>query len=286
MIQVGTVKEIWRYPVKGMGGEQLQVSHLGEQGLNGDRQWALRDSARAEIQSCKARPQLLRCSARYRTSADGHVDVLFPDGFTLGSDDPEIHRQLTRLTGQRSTLESLRPAHDIDFYRRHKRDDGVWLDELKATFTREPGEPLPDFLNDVPQSVADFVSAPGSFFLVTPLHLVTTATLGFLRTKNTGADWDARRFRPNILIETAADLIGLAEQDWVGHRLVIGPTTLDCVMTTPRCGAVTRAQAAFDADTSILRTVVCEASQNVGVYGMTVLSGEIKVGDPVQLGGL
>jgi uncharacterized protein YcbX len=73
------------------------------------------------------------------------------------------------------------------------------------------------------------------------------------------------------------------EQDWIGRRLVIGTASLDCVGTTPRCGAITRAQADFDADTGLLRTVVREADQNVGVYGETGVAGRVRVGDAVLL---
>jgi uncharacterized protein YcbX len=282
MVTVGRIKAIWRYPVKGMAGEPLDTCSVGEQGISGDRTWALRDVAREEVQSCKTRPQLLTCSARAREAGDGQVEITLPDGSTLGSDHGQIHERLSALTGKASTLEPLRPASDADFYRRHKRDDHTWFKELAATFDREPGEPLPDFdLSN--QDFADFVSRPGSFFLVTPIHLVTTATLKHLEGLNPQGDWDARRFRPNFLIESDAAYTGLTEQDWVGRRLVIGGAAMDCVGTTPRCGAITRPQRDFAADTGILRTVVKEAQQNVGVYGETVMSGTVRVGDTVCL---
>lgn len=286
MRKVGTIKEIWRYPVKGMAGETLDGCTLDKTGLSGDRIWALRDSARREIQSCKFRPELLLCSARCRggdsTGPGDQVDVLFPDGSVLGSDSTEIHTLLSALTGHASTLEPLRPDSDLDFYRRHKLDDHTWLAELKATFDREAGEPLPDF-SQLPQSAVDFVAMPGTFFLVTPFHLVTTATLDHLTALHPQSDWDARRFRPNVVIETEPGAEGLVEQAWVGHRIVLGQATLDCAGTTPRCGAITRAQRDFGADKSMLRTVVKEADQNVGVYGLVANAGELRLGDPVYV---
>jgi uncharacterized protein len=73
------------------------------------------------------------------------------------------------------------------------------------------------------------------------------------------------------------------EQDWVSKRLVIGDAIIDCVGATPRCGAVTRAQPEFAADKTILRTIVKDANQNVGVYAMIANGGNIRVGDPVFL---
>jgi len=286
MLKVGTIKEIWRYPVKGMAGESMESCGLGEMGLNGDRIRALRDTARREIQSCKFRPELLLCSARCRsgdsTDPGDQVEVLFPDGTVLGSDSTEIHAKLSQLTGHASTLEPLHPAPDLDFYRRHKRDDHSWLEELKATFDREPGEPLPA-LDQLPQEAIDFVSVLGTFFLVAPVHMVTTATLSHLKYLLPHSDWDARRFRPNVVIETEPGADGLVEQGWIGKQLILGDTIVDCTDTTPRCGAVTRAQRDFGTDKSILRTIVKEADQNVGLYGTITNSGNLHIGDDVYI---
>lgn len=281
MEKVGTIKEIWRYPVKGMAGEQVASSSIGANGVQGDRTWAMRDVKRKEIQSCKFRPQLLQCVAR--ANDDGKtVSVTFPDGTTLRSDDGAIHARLSSLTGYESTLEPLRPETDAEFYRRHKPAQGTWIDELATTFDREPGEPLPDFTH-IPPILVDHVSVPGTFFLVVPMHVVTTATLRHLQSLNAGGNWDRRRFRPNLVIETDPAISGLAEQEWVGKKLVIGNLAIDCVGGTPRCGAVTRAQPDFGPDTSILRTIVREADQNVGAYGLVVQPGTIRPGDPVYL---
>ncbi len=286
MIKVGTVKQIWRYPVKGMAGESLNDCHLGEMGLEGDRLWAIRDVARQEIQSCKFRPQLLRCLARTRdpekSETHDQVDIQLPDGQVVGSDDPQIHDLISELIGHTSTLESLRPLSELDFYRRHKEDDHTWLEELKATFDREEGEPLPD-LDSLPPAAVDFVSVPGTFFLVTPFHLLTTATLKHMQQLNPEADWDVQRFRPNLVVETLPGMEGLVEQAWVNQKLHIGKAIIECNGTTPRCGAVTRSQQALESDTSILRTIVKKADQNLGVYGAIKQSAAIRLGDEIFL---
>ena len=279
-MKLGTIKEIWRYPVKGMAGESVERCGIGAWGLEGDRVWALRDTAREEIQSCKFRPELLLCNASSRSGEDdGHVDVQFPGGDTLGSDDAAIHDRLSALVGQESTLEMLRPLEELNFYRRYKRGEQTWLEELKATFAREPGEPYPD-LEGMPQQGQDFVTIPGTFFLVSPLHIVTTATMEHLKGLLPGADWDMRRFRPNIVIETVTD-DGLVEQGWLGKQIVIGEALVECAETAPRCGAVTRRQRDFEFDASMLRTIVTEADQNLGIYGNFRRAGTLRVGDPV-----
>lgn len=281
-MEIGSVQALWRYPVKGMAGETVPACEIGAQGIPGDRIWALRDVARREIQSCKTRPELLRCVARLRAGDAGPVEITLPDGTTLASDDVSVNAALTALVGRESTLEALRPASDYDFFRRYKRDPHSWVDELAATFEREPGEPLPD-LSLLPPPLVDCVAMPGSFFLVTPLHLVTTASLVHLKSLQPEADWDPRRFRPNLMIDTVPGLEGLVEQSWIGRRLHVGAAVFDCVGATPRCGAVTRAQAGFGADSSLLRTIVREADQNVGVYAMSAVAGKVTVGDRIYL---
>lgn len=286
MVKVGTIKEIWRYPVKGMAGEPLQQCHLSKQGLAGDRIWAVRDVLRQEIQSCKFRPELLSCIAKCRDenkyATGDQVDITFPDGKVIGSDERVIDQLLSELTGHKSTLEMLREIQEIDFYRRYKKDDHTWLEELKATFERQDGEPLPDFDN-LPQSAKDFVTLPGTFFLVTPFHFITSSTLAHMKTLNPDVDWAIARFRPNVVIETLPSLDGLVEQGWLGKNLIIGESTVNCNATTPRCGAVTKGQQNLETNTEILRTIVKKTEQNLGAYGAILKSGNLQVGDDVFL---
>ena len=282
MKSLGTVKEIWRYPVKGMAGEKVEQCNISALGLKGDRNWALRDIARQEIQSCKFRPELLLCGATSReNSADPHVDITFPDGTTLGSDDPSINQSLSELVGHESSLERLELNTDPSFFRRYQGAQQGWLEELKGTFTREGSEPYPD-LSDLPEEVEAYVTVPGSFFLVSPFHIITTATLAYCRQKLPEADWSIQRFRPNLIIDTGSQTTGLLEQSWIDKRITIANLAVDCTGTTPRCGAITRAQQGLPFDKSMLRTVIKEAQQNLGIYGSIVETGLIRVGDSIE----
>jgi len=281
--QVGMVKEMWRYPVKGMAGESVEASDVSAAGIGGDRLWAVRDTQRKELQSCKFRPELLQCAAKYSDFPKSRaVEVRFPDGIRLKNTDHSIDQTLSALLGHASTLEALPSAPTSNFFKRFKPDADSWLNELKATFDREPGEPLPD-LDGLPEVARDNVTLPGSFFLVAPIHIMTTASLKYLRERMPESDWDVRRFRPNLLIECEPGMEGLVEQAWVKQCLTISTIKINCTETAPRCGAVTRVQNGLPVDKSILRVIVKEADQNVGIYGQTEQSGWIKVGDPVYL---
>lgn len=288
MQKVGTIQSIWRYPVKGMAGESLEACHLRASGLLGDRTWAVQDLKRAEIQSCKFRPDLLRCRARQRLDSQGNlsgtVDICFPNGEVLTSDDPLVHQHISSTLGHASALQPLRPfTEDPAFYRRHKTDDQSWLNELKATFAREPGEPLPD-LDNLPEVMQEYVALPGTFFLVSPLHLLTSASLQHMQHINSAADWHVERFRPNLVIETLPGMQGLVEQRWIGKQITLGDIRIHASGTAPRCGAVTRAQAQLQQDTGILRSIVREADQNLGIYAAIEGEGLLRVGDEVFVG--
>ena len=63
---VGSVAELWRFPVKSMRGERLEQAELMERGLVGDRAYALIDVDTGKVVSAKSVrlfPDLLGCRA-------------------------------------------------------------------------------------------------------------------------------------------------------------------------------------------------------------------------------
>src|SRR5688572_18517863 len=86
MTTVGRVEEIWRYPVKSMGGQTVPSAELGPLGIPHDRRWALRNLDSGKIVSGKI-PKLGRALLPLRTSLDeasGVVRVADEDGTDLG----------------------------------------------------------------------------------------------------------------------------------------------------------------------------------------------------------
>jgi uncharacterized protein YcbX len=280
MKNVGKIQSIWRYPVKGMAGESLVEAEISEAGIVGDRLLAVQDVKRREIQSCKFRPQLLRCKAALEATdrKQCRVNVNFPDGQILADDDARINEKLSELLGHDSVLTTLQPKTNEAFYRRYTGGTKSWLVELKETFEREAGEPLPD-LDNMPLEGQHYVTLLGSFFLVSPFHVLTTSSLEYMQATNPSADWNLERFRPNIVIETDGQA-GLVEQEWINGSIRIGETVeVDCKEPAPRCGAVTKPQQAFEEDKTVLRSIVKQADQNLGIYGDITSNGKIAVGD-------
>ncbi|MEO8037563.1 MAG: MOSC N-terminal beta barrel domain-containing protein [Betaproteobacteria bacterium] len=287
MAVVGTIKEIWRFPVKSMAGQKLQAAQVGPIGIVGDRLWATRNDTAQEIQGAKKFPELMQCSAKFREEpADDrvpHVDITFPDGSVTGSDAPGLAAKLTGLVGKPMSLWPIQPPSDLAHYRRRPMNEQEFGEEMQDIFQREPGEAFPA-LEQFPKEILEFTSFPGMYFDVTPIHLLTTTSLAHLAGLNPAADWDVRRFRPNFVIEAANGRQGFVETDWIGKDMRIGGVTLHCPGPTPRCGMTTRAQNGLPFDKSILRTIVKDAEQNVGLYALVAAAGTIRLGDAVEIG--
>lgn len=282
---IGSVREIWRYPVKSMAGERLQAGWFGPAGLPGDRAWAVRDEAAGEVRGAKKLPALMTCAARYpEDPAEGPApvaEITLPDGRVLRSDAPSVSAELSGLLGRSVTLWPLRPSSDLDHYRRAAPDDPDMMAELRGIFGRLEDEPIPD-LSVFPPEVMEFTSPPGTYFDAFPVHFLTTATLAALEARTAGSRFDVRRFRPNLVIDSAAAQ-ALAEPAWTGRALRIGGAVLSVAAPCPRCVMTTLPQRDLPKDPAVLRTIVREAAQNVGGYALASTPGEIRVGDPVEL---
>ena len=285
-MRLGTVAGIWRYPVKSMRGERLERCALGGRGIPGDRGWALRDEAAAEIRGAKKLPQLLLCSARYlEEPAEDRIppaEITLPDGRRTRSDAPDAAARLSELLGRQVTLWPVRPPEDLDHYRRGAPDHPDLDAELRSVFGRLADEPLPD-LSTIPQELFQFTSIPGGYFDVLPLHLLSTATLRELGRLNPSSRFDVRRFRPNLLIESDDRQSGFVELDWCGRTLAIGGACVKVEMPVVRCVMTTLPQDDLPKDPRVLRTVVRDANQSAGVYGAVASPGRVAVGDRVEL---
>ena len=53
------VLELWRYPIKSIGGERLDVAEVAEFGIVGDRGWGLVDEETGNVLTARRAPTLL-----------------------------------------------------------------------------------------------------------------------------------------------------------------------------------------------------------------------------------
>jgi uncharacterized protein YcbX len=117
-MEVGRVSAIFRYPVKSMAGELLDVARLGWHGIEGDRRFAFRrlaDKSGFPWLSASKLPQLLLYKPlRLDSNADNEngeplpTHVRTPDGkeFELQSD--ELRHEISSLLGSDVELMNLR----------------------------------------------------------------------------------------------------------------------------------------------------------------------------------
>ena len=107
---VGSVAELWRYPVKSMLGGTVSQLLITDRGSFGDRAWALRDPINGRIASAKRFPQLLEFRATYEVepsmTTSGRVRIEAPDGQSVYADEPAASEMISSLLGRRLLLEN------------------------------------------------------------------------------------------------------------------------------------------------------------------------------------
>lgn len=290
---LGHLKEIWRYPVKSMGGETVEATVLAQLGIPGDRCWAVVDSEKREIRNAKKWPALLQYRARHLPGAmlaadfygDDVPDVLIetPQGEQLCARDPATGALLGEALGK--SLRLTPRAHPSD--RAHYRlASAPTAEEFSQAMELQAGEAIPDFSEAPPDLLAllkEYATPPGAYFDAFPLHLLTTDSLAYLEGR---AGWEmaVQRFRPNLLVE-ASGAAALTENGWVGARIQIGEAVLRVDSRTVRCGMTVRAQpwCGVTEQKGLMRSLVDHAERCLGVNVVVERAGPISVGCPLTL---
>ena len=278
MIDRLSVQSLWRYPVKSMAGEALDAVAVGSRGLAGDRAYALVDQSANRIGSAKNASrfgELLKWRAQFvappRTDAPPPAVVIRrPDGRSWTSTDPDLPAQLAEMFGDGVEVISSAPA-------------GLMMEIAAGTLGGNYAA-----TTEVPVSGG---AVPGTLFNYGSVHLVTTATMAALAAAWPAGDFAVPRFRPNIVVDGAAD--GFPENEWVGREVAIGDQVrLRVTIPCPRCVVTTLPRSDLPLDAAILRTI---AERNrvdmgdfgqlpcAGVYAEVVEKGTIRQGDAVRL---
>ncbi|MCC7274001.1 MAG: MOSC domain-containing protein [Alphaproteobacteria bacterium] len=121
-------------------------------------------------------------------------------------------------------------------------------------------------------------------YRIRALHLVTTASLATLADMLPQSRPDARRFRPNLVVDWPDRSVPFPETGWAeGSRVTVGAVRLTVVERCRRCAFVTIAQPGLDKDPAILHAVATENGADLGVYCTVAAAGDIAVGDAVGI---
>jgi uncharacterized protein len=289
---VGTVRALWRYPVKSMLGEKLDAVDLSEGGIVGDRVYALRDRETGKVASAKHPklwPDLLGCRAAFveATRPDdalSAVRIELADGTVVRSDAPDVDAVLSRFFGRDVELaRAAQSGYTIDQYHPDEENydpeghrDEVVEARLGAAFFNDRG---------LPSAVSE-----GSFFDLFPLSVLTTSSLDRLGELAPQSVFDARRFRMNVILETPAR--GFVENAWLGRTLAIGDDVrVGVALPDPRCVMPSLAQEDLPKDPGILKALARHNRIDVagalfpcaGVYAVAEATGAIRTNDSVSL---
>lgn len=262
MTTIGTVENLWRYPVKSMRGEPLDKAFAGFSGFYGDRCYAFKNSAAPAgfpYLTAREQQQMLLYRAQFRhaeraaqppnlaeaqslapgltpTNGDPNdfdLDVIAPSGAVFAVDDPALAEMLG---------EGLRGENRLTLAR----------SERALTDCR-------------------------------PVSLISLQTVEQIGDE-LGFAVDKRRFRANVYMNFAAASDGFGEDRLVSRKLRIGSqATIMILERDPRCKMIS-----LDPDTSehnpeVLRRVAQTHEAKAGVYCAVLVEGTIKSGDSIEL---
>lgn len=112
------------------------------------------------------------------------------------------------------------------------------------------------------------------------IRIVSLSSIAALARHHPTGQWDARRFRPHLLVVLPG--VDFGEDDWVGSEVGIGGATLAVDEATAGCDVWGAAQVGLAADPGIVPTIASTHDGTLGVAGSVVRVGVIQLGDPAD----
>ncbi len=273
------VASLWRYPVKSMMGEELNSAVVTEGGLVGDRAYALVDRETGKVVSAKNPkkwPDFFAFRAAYTQppEAGGELPpvwITLPSGDVVRSDQGDLDQRLSGAVSRAVGLQMHAP-----------RDPS-----LEQYWPEREGE-----AEDVTNEAVAGAAPEGTFFDYATVHILTTGTLNRLRELYPQGRIEARRFRPNLIVETDPGVADFVENAWVGKVLRIGEVRLLVTDPCPRCVMPTLAQGDLPRDPGLQRTMLQNtvhvpfagrALPSIGVYAKVLSGGIVRRRDTVAV---
>lgn len=271
-----SIAELWRYPVKSMGGERVERLELRASAVVGDRRWAVRSTETGKIASAKRpRPygQLLSWSAR--TQGDRGLVVVGPDGREYAVGTGELDGALTEVLGEPVQVVEVEEGRDETY--------GSEWPEI-------PGTVLSDMEIDLPVAA---MTEKTSFVDASAVHIIVNQSMAHLGSLLDGVRLGVERFRPNIVLDAHDDAGSgeFADLAWKDLDVKIGDAALRIGDATPRCVMTTLAQPGYEQAKSVLQVLAATARKEFdygafacfGTNAEVTAAGTIKVGDTLTV---
>ncbi len=250
LIEIGHVEALFRYPVKSMAGESLEVINLGWHGLDGDRRLAFR---RMNVNDGNGFPWLtasklpdLLLFAPQRCKGDACEDG--------AQGEPHLPTHIRTPDGK------VMP---------------VFAEELATEVGRRYGAPV------------EMIQLKHGIFDDACISVIASDTVREIG-RLAGRSPDVRRFRPNVVLRLLRSA-PFQEDEWLGGMLSFGegddaPAIL-VTMRDVRCSMVNLDPDSASPAPEVLKAVVRANQNNAGIYGTVTRVGRLAVGQTVFLGG-
>lgn len=250
------VAELWRYPVKSLQGEPLEVASVEADGIAGDRVWALRDCATGKVLTARREPQLLEATARL--TDDGQPVVMLPGDTTVIGTGTAADAVLSDWLGRAVTLSGA--------------DDGQ----------RHVAEAFADPTDDSSEML-EWTLPTGRYVDAMPLLLLTTASIRRAAREHRAGDWTTRRFRPSVVVDGDWTDDRWVEDDWCGDVVRLGAVAVAAQRPCMRCTMVTRPQPGIVEDRDVFRVLARAHGGHLGVLSSVSRVGDVRIGDAVAV---
>lgn len=115
-VEIGRVVRLFRYPIKSVGGEAIDVAEVNERGLLGDRFWAVEDE-NGKFGSGKSTRRFRQMDGllEFRATHRGATPLLvLPDGSELEATAEEATAILSQRTGKNVSVQPEREISHFD----------------------------------------------------------------------------------------------------------------------------------------------------------------------------
>ena len=259
-MRLGTIESIWRYPVKGMRGQEIPHVYAGFAGLMGDRIYGI-----IAADGDPAFP--------WHTGRDQEEFVLYEAQYKSG-EDLLLPKDLDAFEGLAPGINPIYPNAE-DFKVEVKTPEG-------DSYDIESPEFLANLEKTTERSLRVHVTQKGQHDC-RPLSIFSTSAAAKLG-EELGMEIDKRRFRANFYVEWENQDDPYYEFSLVGKSLKIGDKLEVAVIERdPRCKMITLDPDTADESPKVLQHVSRNHGGDAGVFAAVLQEGRVKKGDPIFL---
>ena len=250
-IEIGHVEVIFRYPVKSMGGERLEVANLGWHGLDGDRRLAFRRVNDNDNDNNKD-----RSGFPWLTASKLPALLLFTPHRNEDAD----------ADGAQGDL----PTHI-------RTPDGeempVFAEDLAKEVGRRCGAPV------------QMMQLNHGIFDEATISVIASDTVCEI-SRLAGRSPDVRRFRPNVVVRLLRSG-PFQEDEWLGGVLSFGEgddaPAITVTMRDVRCSMVNLDPDSASPAPEVLKAIVRAHQNTAGIYAAVTRTGQLAVGQTILL---